>query len=474
MRRLLLTLALPVLMLAAARPLAAQVRAEPAPTIAEAETVFEQGIRAFDEGDYGMAYRRLRLVYEQHPLHRRTTAAYLMAGKALYRSGEARQAAGVLRALVERYPESRYAPEASALLARIGGGEAAAPRRLVNVGVVLPLHTGLLAQALFNGIRLAVEDFNAEDGGRAAVRMVFRDSGRDGKNAEAAVRELAAERPAVILGPLFSEEARLAGAAAERAGIVLVAPLATDEAVSAGRKLVFQANPSPQAHGRLMGRYAREALQLKRFGILAERGNSGSEGFAEGFAEGVRDAGGEVVFTERVAGSALGNPAAALSEERAADLDALYTPLAGENAQRLAGGVVRVLRSRGADVRLLGNQLWHDFEDPEAASALGLTYTDDFAPGADAPRYRAFLRRYEELAGRAPEGDELRLAVAGYDATGYVLGYAARDARLPLQELLRRAEPYQGIGLRMHFAEGNINHAVYYMAFRRGEAVVLE
>src|SRR5690625_6047279 len=45
---------------------AAQVTAGSVPVIEEAESIFRQGVDAYEAGDYGMAYRRLRLVIDGH------------------------------------------------------------------------------------------------------------------------------------------------------------------------------------------------------------------------------------------------------------------------------------------------------------------------------------------------------------------------------------------------------------------------
>src|SRR5690625_7215652 len=66
---------------------AAQVTAGSVPVIEEAESIFRQGVDAYEAGDYGMAYRRLRLVIDGHEFNRVTTAAEAMAVKALYRQG---------------------------------------------------------------------------------------------------------------------------------------------------------------------------------------------------------------------------------------------------------------------------------------------------------------------------------------------------------------------------------------------------
>ena len=147
MRRSLALLAFLIALLAPASP----ARAQNVPENVEAESTFEQGVEAFRAGDYGMAYRRFRLVYQAYPFNRKTTAGVLMAAKARYRLGETEPAAEILREFVREYPTSGYAGDARALLARIDGAGAARGPQTVDVGIALPLGGAnvALTQALF-------------------------------------------------------------------------------------------------------------------------------------------------------------------------------------------------------------------------------------------------------------------------------------------------------------------------------------
>ncbi len=78
----------------------------------EAERIFDQALDAYEAGDFGMASRRFQIVVNSYPLHSKTTAAWLMAGNALYRNADYEQTIVWLDELVQTYPSSRYAREA--------------------------------------------------------------------------------------------------------------------------------------------------------------------------------------------------------------------------------------------------------------------------------------------------------------------------------------------------------------------------
>ena len=339
----------------------AQVR-DTIPRNSDAELMFEQGVAAYERGDYEKSAERLRLVND-YGLNRKTTAALVMQGKALLRLGRYQEAIDVIDTLLDRYPETSYRAEADRVreVAReqIKQGE----RRVdtVRVGVALPMTDAYVtfSQALFNGVRLAVDGHNglrrryvsppglqaptdsfdvastaraygdslAEAEGRTTVttatdtvrvdsmqvvteqgerprwvaKMYFRSTKGTPDGARAAADSLIRRDDVdVILGPLFSPTARAAGGVAEQTNTLLVAPLATDESVSEGRDYVFQTNPTIRSRGRIMARFASESLLTESVSLIYERGISESERMAEGFRAEAKNRDFPVPFTLRL------------------------------------------------------------------------------------------------------------------------------------------------------------------------------
>jgi ABC-type branched-subunit amino acid transport system substrate-binding protein len=340
---------------------AAQVR-DTIPRNPDAELMFEQGVSAFEQGDYQTAAERLRLAND-YALNRKTTAALVMQGKALLRLGRYREAVDVLETLLDRYPETSYKEEARRVLdvARERRAQSGRTPDTLRVGVALPMNDKFVAlsQAMFNGVRLAVDRHNglrrryvpppdlqarpdsfdvadtaeaygdslAAAEGRTTVttatdtvrvdslqivteqtrrpdwvaKMYFRPTGATPDGARAAVDSLLRrDEVDVVLGPLFSRTARPAGEVAEAARALMVAPLATDESVSEGKDYVFQTNPTIRLRGRLMARFANEGLLTKRASIIYEKGLADSERMAEGFREEAKEKGLGVPFTLRL------------------------------------------------------------------------------------------------------------------------------------------------------------------------------
>lgn len=458
------------LVLLVSAPLVAQAQvSEPPEENRDAELVFEQALEAFESGEYGMAERRFRYVVTDYPLHHYTTAALLMRGKALYRNEEFERARLTLRTLLEEYPSSSYVDEARRVLSlvdeRIERMQEEA--EVVELGVLLPLSEehARLTQALFNGVRVAVQEHNeAMDGGRP-VRMVFRDAGNDSLSIARAMQSFAEEEVDVILGPVFSATAREAAAWAERLRIPLVAPLATDPSVSEGRRYVFQANPSLPVRGEEMARFARLGLRMDSVAVVYDGTNPVSQEMASGFLAGARDNDLFVQYVQRLDGAgAWFDLRRVVPRDSLAGLDAVYLPIGGSRAPRLIGAALTSLGRMDLQIRTLGNAEWHDLPFTGQLSEFGATYTNEFYVADSTALGERFRSRYEMLAGNAPD----RLGYAGFDITRYLLEAVANDPDRPLVETIHSASPFQGLGLRIDFEEGNVNRALYFFRYRDG------
>lgn len=332
---------------------------EEVPEIENAELMFEQGVAAFERGRYETAYERFRLVGE-YKVNRKTTAAFLMSGKALVRLGRYKEAIDRLNTLIERFPQTTYRDQARSVIkvARSQLGDDGQVPDTLHIGVTLPMRDAQvsLSQALFNGIRLAVDEHNgirrryvrppgldasadsldvydtsdvhgdslAEAEGRTTVatptdtirvdslqivtekvnrpnwvaRMHFRRSGSSDQGARAAVDSLVRiDNVDVIVGPLLSRTARPAAGRADEAGVLLVAPVANDESVSKGRDHVFQANVTIPERGRIMARFAEGGLLLDTVAVIYEEQNSISSRMAKGFQQEARRGDVQIPFT---------------------------------------------------------------------------------------------------------------------------------------------------------------------------------
>lgn len=458
---------IPILALAIAPAVGAQPAV--ADHIPAADSTFQAGIARFENGAYDEARLSFLEAATEFGYNDRTTAAWLMAARSAYALGDAEAMVADATTLTRQYPNSRYVPLAQELLDRITGGESMALRPL-ELGITLPTEgrTSYLAQAMFNGIRMAVDEHNASNPQRR-VRMVFRNSGGVGESASVAMHALIEQGVSAIVGPLFSEEAAAAASAAADAGVVMLAPLATAASVSANRPTIFQMNPTFQERGRAMARYAVSELNMDRLGAVG-KGSTFSEEMSSAFADETRRLGATVAFQEVIAnGDDWGSIGSNIGGSRLAGVSGVYLPVTGDNASQDAADALRSIEESGATPRLLGNLEWEGLSGSrERASRMGAVFTQDFfvAPGTLAD----FDRRYRELAGVGPD----RLALIGYDTARFLIPLMDRREEAPLADRIRNASSFQGLGHRFQFGGGQVNQALFIMAYRDGQAVLLQ
>ena len=464
-----------LLALAAAAP-AQTVRAQPATAERNpaAEAAFDAGVQSYRAGAYAEAYGRFRSAATEFGFTRTSTAALLMAAKSAYADADFEAAVSSATTLVSSYPASRYAPEARRVLEQASAAGPSRPGQPFDLGVVLPVGgvNGYLGQALFNGIRIAVDEHNAQVAAgtatpRRPVRLVFRDSGGNGPAASAAVDDAIAAGADALVGPLFSDEAEPAAARAEAASVVLVAPLATDEAVSQGKRFAFQANPTFPSRGRAMARFAVQRLGLRRFGTAAGAGSPG-EADAAAFAQEARRLGASVAFQQSVASpDDWPDLDRRVGAQALAGAESIYLPITGADAPEHIAEALGVLDAMRNAPRPLGNTEWEGLASSRSrASRLGAVFGQDFfvAPGAS----DAFGRRYRQLSGIGPD----RLALIGYDVARMLMSQL--DGPGTLADRLRAAPTFQGVAHRFGFDGGQVNAALFKLAYRDGDAVLLE
>lgn len=456
------------------------------PQIAEAEQVFQRGVEAFEAGDYEMALQRFEVAIGSYPLHRKTTAAELMAAKALYRQGEYARADERLSRFLREYPSSSYVGAARRVrsyareqLGLATEGDEAAVRTL-QLGIALPLdgNNAALTQAMFNGVEQAVARANGgESAPGTTVRMIFRNTQATPQGAREAVGALAEAGADVVIGPLFSRTARPAGAVAEEERLTMVAPLAGDQGVSQGRRYVFQANPTIAMRGRQMARFAQESLQEDRFGVISQPEGTQSYTLAENFRAEAERLGATIAFSDTLPDlRAYGRLNERIPASRLSNTGALYLPVSGEQAPRLVQAALTALdRAEVPRLRVLGNSAWDDQPIEQSASRYRVTFASPFEVDPSRPEVQAFIEDFRAATGQTP--DQLappgrRLAYTGYDVARFITGARARStdaASVPsMREALLAAPRYEGLGLRIQFEGGTVNQGLFYKRYRDG------
>lgn len=438
------------------------------PRIAAADSLLEAGFDAFEATDWP----RARFLFEQVDGTFRTNAASstarLMAAKSAFRNGDFDDVLTILSGFTVDFPGSTYTDEARTLEQLARSSERQPGTEPIQLGVILSLSEAerVPSQQLFNGIRMAVDAHNQNPRNRP-VRMIFRDIAGAPSQAASAVSELKQAGADAIVGTLFSDRAVAAAERADTEGIVFVAPMATDERVSNGRRFAFAANPSMTVRGRAMARFAVNGLRIERLGVITVADDRGvGERLADGFIQAASELGARLNMIQILASESAWY---ALPDTLPADtlqmVDAVYVPMVSGNTAERAGKILGTFDRLGEDVRLLGNAAWHDLPQKLHASRYTLTYGNDFYPDLDSEEFLRFGWGYWDLSGE----DAGRLGVSGHDVTRFLLEALGRNDSRSLVDRIRNMAAWQGYGVRIHFDGNNVNQALYYHRYRDGQ-----
>jgi ABC-type branched-subunit amino acid transport system substrate-binding protein len=226
----------------------------------------------------------------------RSLLAVRLAEKVL-NAGNVSGAENLLRPITALPPTTPFVAEAAALLDRIEKSG------ILRVGVVLPLMQssgestpGGAGEEMLNGIRLAVDEYNAE--ALPKVNLDVRDSEHDAGVAARQVSELTMDDGILaIVGPVFSNEAFAAANLANARGVPLITPTATFDGIAATGDYAFQANPDFSMRGRAMAQYAYAEKNARRFAVLSAT-DTVSKLLTNAFIDEVGKLGGQLVDAE--------------------------------------------------------------------------------------------------------------------------------------------------------------------------------
>ncbi|MCY4159397.1 MAG: ABC transporter substrate-binding protein [Bacteroidetes bacterium] len=428
----------------------------------EAEETFQIALDAFEVGEYNDALRAFTYVYEEMPVHIKTTAAYLMAGKSLYRLGDYLASIELLEEFKAQFPSSRYTEEATHLIAiikqELAHIEVAA--NTIQIGLALPLSSKEFAttRSMFLGIQLAVNAYNRRN--ERQIKLVFRDTGNSPDGARSAISSLLNARVSTIIGPLFSDQVEAAARLTESEKIVLIAPLATGGELTKGRRHVFQVNATLRERGRSIAHQAIEYLNLTNMGIVTESGNDVSEEMAQGFIAELNANGLSPAFIYEAESPVDWTRLPQLiGRDTLSIADGIYFSVYhdGErHTSRLIQDGINSIGQAGTRPYILGPSAWHSINLDRLGTRIAAFYVDIHYQNDRRWRAQRFIYDYQEAyGGMQPD----LFSYIGYDVAGILLQNLTKEGSLA--DHLLDAPLYEGLGMRIQFDNDGHNSALY-------------
>ncbi len=303
--------------------------------------------------------------------------------------------------------------------------------RPIRIGL-LALLSGDMASASGipskQGAELAVADINGRGGvmvnGRARqLQLVVRDyDARPDAAATAARALINLDSVDVVIGPQFSAHAISAGGVAEDAHVPLIAPMASNPAVTAGRSYVFRLAYLDPFMGQMLATYAREDLKATRAAVLYDVATAYGRDISELFSKTFAAAGGRMVASETFTSDQKVDFRRQLRAIAATDPEVLLLP----NSSAVDSFQVRQARALGIRAVFLATDIWDPPGLRHIPESRGAVYTRQWHPELDRPSTLAFTARYMDKFRAEPRST----AAMTYDAVSLFAIAASRAGTL--------------------------------------------
>jgi len=338
----------------------------------------------------------------------------------------------------------------------------------ITIGALLPL-TGMDSDEGFrahNGIYLAKKEINENGGilGKKLDVIVLNDRGDE----EYIVRQydkLKEKGVSAIIGSSYSGVTLALAKAAEKDGIPVISPTASNFEVTKGRRNVFRAIFIDDYQAGAMAYFARNSLKAKTALVLRNDANSGYKRITEIFSEDFIKRGGTVTATESY--HKINDFADVLKKYAANPPDVIFCP---EDYIPAAKLVNDVYEAGFTDTRVLGSDAWDGLlayvSNPEAMN--NAYYSAPFSFDDQDAKVTRFVRKYFDYFSQMPLSGSAS-AYTGVFILADAIKRAGSTDKNAVISAMKETDLDSIIG-RLRFDENNNPHTnVYIIQIKGGE-----
>ena len=187
--------------------------------------------------------------------------------------------------------------------------------------------TGQYGISALNGIRMAVEEANAQGGvGGHRIELIAQDTRSDAVETETVVRRLAGEyRVHALVGEIVSSRSLVAARVAQGERVPMLTPSSTSPEVTKQGDYVFRSCYTDPFQGAALAQFAAQSLRARRAALLVDSGQRYSIELARIIGEEFKRQGGEIVSEQSYVEGA-GDFAPQLAEVGAARPEVIFIP----------------------------------------------------------------------------------------------------------------------------------------------------
>ena len=353
------------------------------------------------------------------------------------------------------------------IIAVNGCAPKSAEREYITIGALLPL-TGADSDEGFrslNGLYLAKKEINENGGilGKKLDVIILNDRG-DEKYVVRQYNALKEKGVVAIIGSSYSGVTIALAKAAEKDGIPVISPTASNPDVTKGRRNVFRAIFIDDYQAEVMAYFAHNSLNAQTAVIMSKWGHAGFGRLAKIFTESFRERGGRVMAVEsystwddfpRIMGKYAANPP-----------DIIFCP---EDYVPAAKLVNAAYKAGLVNTRILGSDAWDGllaYVYPEAMK--NVYYSAPFSFDDQDKDVVRFVRSYFDAFSQMP----LSGSATSYTSV-YILSEAIKKAGSTEKEAVISAIKENELDLitgHIRFDENNNPHTnVYIIQIKGGE-----
>ena len=289
------------------------------------------------------------------------------------------------------------------------------------IAVLLPLqydatgnYTSTAAGEILDGIKFAVSEFNRfrED----KIGIVIRDTRNDEEQINTIRNELGNNADIkAMLGPVFSNEVRVALKTFDGTDLPIISPTATDNDLTSISEDFFQANPPIAIRGKIMAQYV-YFVENKRSMAVLNAIDGYSPLLAATFADEFEKLGGTITVKATYKSNSFSLSEPITEIEYAGNVEGIYIPLANKID---ATAILSQLGQDSIYLPIYGNQDWFSAKGFESSPELSnmLTFSSDYFIDFNDEEFKDFGSRFSKMTGKDPN----RNVLYGYDAAKYIL-----------------------------------------------------
>jgi ABC-type branched-subunit amino acid transport system substrate-binding protein len=338
---------------------------------------------------------------------------------------------------------------------------------IYTIGIALPKYPPNdqsfdVAKGLYFGALLAADQFNNRHSGvRAYIHFI--DTGTSADSIKSITKKFARQAYGdVIIGPLFSDQAKAMIAPADKYHIPVMAPLANAD-IDNQHSFLFQANPTYKMQGRKMAKYAINNLGINKITIIADKNSNGASA-AKAFRSKAQKLNVDIshYFVRNLQSSYEFSKYTRYFTSSFEPVNTVYAPLDGTNALTLMDLMLRKLHTVNHHVIVLGSQEWQNYEFKPSQNKNVAIYFSTGTYVNNQSRLKQFKNKYQE------EFNDIgnHYSMIGYDVTRFILKTLKSIGNPGLLPSAIPQQPlYRGLVRNIDFDGGNVNKGVRILKF---------